>query len=144
MKKSYIIGLLVISVALGFSLWAFSSSLSPYVDLKTARKTAGPVQVRGLVLKDADHLPYYDAQSHAFRFWMEDSGKEHIEVVYHGAKPDSFDEAPGVSASGVIARDPATGREYFNSDSLSVKCPSKYDDRKPDYSKKPNSTGGPI
>ena len=62
--------------------------------------------------------------------------------MYHGAKPDAFDAAPGLSASGVMARD-ANGNEFFNSDSLNVQCPSKYKGEKVDYSKKP-SAGGPV
>jgi cytochrome c-type biogenesis protein CcmE len=142
LKKEYIVGLLVISLALGFTLWAFTNALSPFVDFKTARTASGPVQVRGLIIKDADHTPYYDLQKRAFTFWIEDKNKELCEVVYHGAKPDAFDAAPGLSASGVMARD-AQGNEFFNSDSLSVQCPSKYNSNKVDYSKKP-STGGPV
>jgi cytochrome c-type biogenesis protein CcmE len=141
-KKAYIVGLLVISLALGFTLWAFSNSLSPFVDIKTARTTSGPVQVRGFIVKDGEHTPYYDSKAGAFRFWIVDKNKELCEVVYHGAKPDAFDAAPGLSASGVMARD-AEGKEFFNSDSLSVQCPSKYNDHKVDYSKKP-SAGGPV
>ena len=136
MKKAYLVGLLIISLALGFTLWAFSNSLSPFVDIKTARSATGPVQVRGLIVKDGDHAAYYDSKSRAFRFWIVDKNKELCEVVYHGAKPDAFDAAPGLSASGVMARD-AEGNEFFNSDSLSVQCPSKYNDHKADYSKRP-------
>jgi cytochrome c-type biogenesis protein CcmE len=116
--------------------------MSPFVDLKTARATAGTVQVRGLIIKDDEHKPYYDSSAKAFRFWIEDKNKELCEVVYHGAKPDAFDAAPGLSASGVMARD-ASGHEFFNSDSLSVQCPSKYDSYKPDYAVKPRA-GSPI
>ncbi len=142
LKKAYVFGLLVISLALGFSLWAFTNSLSPFVDIKTARAADGPVQVRGLIVKDAEHAAYYDPASKAFRFWIVDKNKDICQVVYHGAKPDAFDAAPGLSASGVMARD-ASGHEFFNSDSLSVQCPSKYNSYKVDYSKKP-SAGGPV
>lgn len=142
MKKAYVIGLLVISVAIGFTLWAFTNSMSPFVDIKTARNAPGSVQVRGLIVKDAEHAAYYDAKTSAFRFWIVDKNKDVCEVVYHGAKPDAFDAAKGLSASGTMTRG-ADGTEFFNSDSLSVQCPSKYDDYKTDYSKKP-STGSQI
>ena len=142
MKKAYLIGLLVISLALGFTLWAFSSAMSPFVDLKTAHKTSGSVQVRGLILKnDPAHPSFFDSQTGTFRFWIVDKNKDTIEVYYRGGKPDAFDAAPGLSASGQITRD-AAGHEFFNSDSLSVQCPSKYSDVKPDYTKKPAKQGG--
>ena len=136
MKKTYLIGLLVISAALGFCMWAFSNSLSPFVDIKTARATGNACQVRGFIVKDTDHAARYDSSTRAFRFWIMDKNKELCEVVYHGAKPDAFDAAKGLSASGRMTR-AADGTEFFNSDSLSVQCPSKYDDTKVDYSKKP-------
>jgi len=135
-KKTYLIGLLVISAALGFTLWAFSNSLSPFVDIRTARQTTGSCQVRGLIVKDSDHAARYDPTTRSFRFWIVDKNKDLCEVVYHGAKPDAFDAAKGLSASGSMTR-AADGTEFFNSDSLSVQCPSKYDDAKADYSKKP-------
>lgn len=141
MKKAYFIGFLVISLALGFTLWAFSSSMSPFVDVKTARKSSGTVQLRGLIVKDEVHPAHWDASSSAFRFWIMDKNNEICEVVYHGAKPDAFDAAKGLSASGSMTRD-ASGKEFFNSDSLSVQCPSKYDSYKVDYAKKPS--GGQI
>ena len=141
MKQAYLIGILIISLALGFTMWAFSSAMSPFVDLKTARKSTGPVQLRGLIVKDAEHAAYYDAKTSAFRFWIIDKNNELCEVVYHGAKPDAFDAAKGLTASGMLKRD-GGGTEFFNSDSLSVQCPSKYDSYKVDYSKKP--AGGKI
>jgi len=141
-KKTYLIGLLVVSLALGFTLWAFSSAMSPFVDVKTARKATGTVQLRGFIVKDGEHPPYYDSKTRAFRFYLVDKNKDLCEVVYHGSKPDAFDAAKGLSASGSMARDGATGAEYFNSDSLSIQCPSKYDSFKVDYAKKPS--GGQI
>jgi hypothetical protein len=41
-KKAYIIAFLVIGVAAGFTLWAFSGSMTPYVDIATARRSAAP------------------------------------------------------------------------------------------------------
>ncbi len=143
MKKSNMIVFALISVALGFTLWAFTSSMSPFVDFKTARTSASSVQVRGLIVKDGEHAPYYDTSAKAFRFWIKDKNQEVCEIVYHGAKPDAFDAAPGLSASGQMVR-AADGKEFFNSDSLSVQCPSKYNDKKMDYSKKPSSGGGAI
>ena len=142
MKKTYLAGMLVVSLALGFTLWAFSNSMSPFVDISTARKSTSPVQIRGFIAKDAEHAPFYDSSAGALRFWLVDDKKEICQVVYHGSKPDAFDAAKGLSASGVMTRD-GTGTEVFNSDSLSVKCPSKYDDYKVDYSKKPGG-GGPV
>ena len=131
MNKGYIIAVAVIGLALGFTMWSFSAGLTPYVDVKTARKTATPVQIRGLILRDATHPIVRDAKRNALRFWIKDPNKEEIEVIYYGAKPDAFDTAPGTAAHGYVRRE--DGHEVFVSDSLVVQCPSKYNDSKSVY-----------
>jgi cytochrome c-type biogenesis protein CcmE len=139
-RKS-LIAFLVIGIAVGFTMWAFSSSMTPYVDIKTALRSDTPVQVRGRILHDGPDRPkpFYDDHIKALRFWIEDQNKSQIEVVYHGAKPDSFDTAPETAAHGVARKNP-DGTLTFVSDSLVVKCPSKYDDTKGPYKK--NAPGG--
>ena len=135
MKKAYIFAFLVISAAMGFTMWAFSSAATPYVNIATARKLGTPAQVRGKILRDAKDLkpgeaaPDYDSQIGALRFWIEDENKEHIEVVYRNAKPDAFDQAPETAALGIVKGG------TLNASQLIVKCPSKYDAGKLDYKK---------
>jgi len=131
MNKSYIIAALVIAAALSFTVWSFSSGLTPYVDIKTARKMNTAVQVRGIILRDSEHPIVRDTKKNALRFFIRDPKNEEIEVVYYGAKPDAFDTAPGTAAHGYIRSE--NGRDVFVSDSLVVQCPSKYDDRKSIY-----------
>lgn len=122
MKQAYIIGILVIGLALGFTLWAFSSSMTPYVTVAVAKQSDTPVQVRGNILRDKEHTPFYDKEHNALRFWIEDSKGERIEVIYKGGKPDAFDEADETAAHGMVKDG------IFYSDKLIVKCPSKYDE----------------
>jgi cytochrome c-type biogenesis protein CcmE len=138
-NKAYIIGLLVISVAMGFTLWSFKDTMTPYTDIAGARKSESTVQVRGTILHDTAR---YDDNIHAMRFTIQDDKGAKIDVVYHGPKPDSFDTAKETAAHGMVGKD-ATGQEVFNSDQLVVKCPSKYDDNKTPY-KKTASTEGNI
>jgi cytochrome c-type biogenesis protein CcmE len=131
MNKAYIIGLLVISVAMGFTLWSFKDTMTPYTDIAGARKADATVQVRGAILHETAH---YDDQIHALRFSIQDDKGAKIEVIYHGAKPESFDTAKETAAHGMIGKD-TMGQEVFMSDSLVVKCPSKYDDNRTPYKK---------
>ena len=139
MKKAYIVGFLVIGLALGFTLWAFSSSMTPYVDIKTARLMGSAVQVRGKILHD--DTVRYDESIHALRFWIEDINKERIEVIYRGGKPEAFDKAPETAAHGMIRKE-ANGNVVFESDKLVVKCPSKYDEGKKAPYQKAEATEG--
>ena len=136
MKKAYLIALLIVVVAAGFTMWAFSSAMTPYVDIRTARQMGSNVQVRGKILHDT---VLYDMRQSVLRFQLEDKNKDRIEVVYHGAKPDAFDTAPETAAEGYVHRD-AAGQDVFESDKMAIKCPSKYDDSKT-VPKKPGMKG---
>ena len=131
MNKAYIIAFAVIGVALGVTLWSFSSGLTPYVTVQSARKSGAPVQIRGLILRDQEHPVVRDPRRKALRFWIEDANKEKIEIVYYGAKPDAFDSAPGTAAHGYVRQE--NGHDIFVSDNLIVQCPSKYNDEKSVY-----------
>lgn len=137
MKKAYIFAFFVISLALGFTLYAFSASMTPYVDIRSARQSTSPVQVKGTILHDT---VTYDKTLGALRFQIEDKNKERIEVVYLGAKPDAFDTAPETAATGMIQKDKADGHDIFVSRSMVVKCPSKYDDQ----NKKPQTSPAKV
>ena len=143
MKKAKFLAILVIAFAGSFAIWAFSYSMTPYVDVQTALHSDSAVQVRGKILHHdaAAPEPYYDPAKGALRFWIEDDKRQRIEVYYHGAKPDAFDTAPETAATGRVRR-LTDGTTIFDSNSLVVKCPSKYDDRSSAYKAKPPVTGG--
>lgn len=132
-KLGPIIAGLIISIAIGFTLWAFTSSMTPYVDIATALRSTGPVQVRGKILHQTVR---WDPQMKALTFILQDPHNQTIEVVYKGAKPESFDTAPETAVTGTVQH-LSNGQTVFVSTSMVVKCPSKYDDtRKPlPYSK---------
>lgn len=129
MNKAYIVAFLVIGLATGFTLWAFSSALTPYVDIRTAREAGSHVQVKGAILHET---ATWNSQINALTFKLKDKNGDVIQVVYRGPKPDAFDTAPETAADGTVQRD-ASGHETFVSDKMVVKCPSKYDDSKKAY-----------
>lgn len=135
MKRASLIAGFIIAVALCFTVWAFSSAMTPYVDIRTAREIHGPVQVKGNILHQTVH---WDSQREALCFQIQDHNSDKIWVVYKGPKPDAFDTAPETAATGVIQPDPQLG-EVFVSTKMVVKCPSKYDDSEKGY--KPGSGG---
>lgn len=124
MNKAVLIGLLIVSGAMGFTLWAFSSSMTPYVDIHQAEQMGTRVQVRGKILHNTAHWSF---SKHTLNFMLQDSHKDEIEVVYHGPKPESFDTAPETAATGIVQKQP-DGTLVLESSSMVVKCPSKYDD----------------
>jgi cytochrome c-type biogenesis protein CcmE len=133
MKKGYIVALLVISCAMGFTVWAFTSSIAPYVTISVAKQSNSPVQLRGRILREAGKMPAYDMKQNALVFWIEDANKERVQVVYRGQKPEAFDSAPETAAHGILRNG------VFYSDKLIVKCPSKYEGDTSPYETKPKS-----
>ena len=126
MNRSVIVALIVISTAMGFTMWAFSSSMTPYVDIHQAEKLTGQVQIRGKIMHSTAH---WSDRKHALVFMLKDKNNDLVEVDYHGAKPEAFDTAPETAAQGVLTK-ASDGKLILNSDSMVVKCPSKYSDKK--------------
>ena len=115
------LGLLVLAFA-GYAGWSFVDSVTPYVGVAAAQKTAGNVQVKGVLDKTAE-APHMENGYFIFTIQDEDTG-ESMMVRYHGTKPDQFDEAHHIVAVGKF-HDGA-----FQSDKLLIKCPSKYEQQK--------------
>ena len=106
---------------LGYVLYAFQSSVTPYVGIAEAETSTSSVQVKGLLDKTAP-APHMDGDDFVFTLADENDGKTMV-VRYHGQKPDQFDQAHHIVAIGTYAND----KDAFVADKLLIKCPSKYE-----------------
>lgn len=104
------------SAALGLS--AFQKSLTPYVSFREAKAAGTSVQVSGEVLRSQ---VAFDAMKGTLSFPLKDHDGDVMNVVYHGGKPNNFDQAEQVVAIGRCENG------VFHADSLLTKCPSKYE-----------------
>ena len=121
-KKSYIIGGVVIFLALAMAMYSFQSTLTSYVSVREAKASNRPVQVAGIVVNGTDK---YDLKSNNLLFTLrEDSGDE-MKVEYDGPRPGNFDNVTKVVAIGKYE----PKREVFVAKELLVKCPTKYEGR---------------
>jgi len=122
MKKSYVIGGVVIVLAMAMAMYSFKSTLTSYVSVSEAKASNRPVQVAGLVVEGTDR---YDLDSNNLLFTLrEDSGDE-MKVEYDGPRPGNFDNVTKVVAIGKYE----PKRKVFLARELLVKCPSKYEGR---------------
>jgi cytochrome c-type biogenesis protein CcmE len=122
MKKSYVIGGVVIVLAMAMAMYSFKSTLTSYVSVSEAKASNRPVQVAGLVVEGTDE---YDLKSNNLLFTLrEDSGDE-IKVEYDGPRPGNFDNVTKVVAIGKYE----PKRRVFVARELLVKCPTKYEGR---------------
>jgi cytochrome c-type biogenesis protein CcmE len=122
MKKSYVIGGVVIVLAMAMAMYSFKSTLTSYVSVSEAKASNRPVQVAGFVVEGTDR---YDLDSNNLLFTLrEDSGDE-IKVEYDGPRPGNFDNVTKVVAIGKYE----PKRRVFVARELLVKCPTKYEGR---------------
>ncbi len=119
MKKSSILGLVTIAVAIAVIISLYSST-STYGTFNDAKKTESELHVVGHL--DKDKALYYDAAKDAnyFSFYVKDNKGEECKVVYGGTKPQDFEKSEQIVLTGKME-----GTE-FHASTILMKCPSKY------------------
>ncbi|HEY3215205.1 MAG TPA: cytochrome c maturation protein CcmE [Candidatus Eisenbacteria bacterium] len=111
------LALALLAVAVGIGVTSFKKTVTPYISFSEAKRSAGLVQVNG-VLADKRYVLKQDQQFLSFR--LRDSHGDVLPVEYRGVIPGNFDQATSIVAIGRYQE----GR--FQADQLLVKCPSKY------------------
>jgi len=122
MKKSYIIGGIVVVLALVMAMYSFQSTLTAYVTVDEAKASGQRVQVAGLAVKGTER---YDTKTNNLVFTLREDGGSQMKVEYDGPRPGNFDDVNKVVAIGRYVSD----KGAFQADELLVKCPTKYEGR---------------
>jgi cytochrome c-type biogenesis protein CcmE len=119
MKKSSILGLITIAVAIAVIISLYSST-STYGTFNDAKSINGQLHVIGYLDKQKEL--YYDAAKDAnyFSFFMKDKKGEECKVVFAGTKPQDFERSEQIVLVGEMR-----GNE-FHASHIQMKCPSKY------------------
>ena len=122
MKKSYVIGGVVIVLAMAMAMYSFQSTLTSYVSVSEAKASQRSVQVAGFVVEGTDK---YDLESNNLLFTLREDGGDEMQVEYDGPRPGNFDNVTKVVAIGKYE----AKRRVFLARELLVKCPTKYEGR---------------
>lgn len=119
MKKSHIILLLVIAVAVGVII-AMTGDYTTYSNFVQAKEKGKAVNVAGYLAKDKPLV--YDPlkDPNYFEFTMYDRDGNAQEVVYKGSKPQDFERSEQLVVKGKM------DGKYFRASEILMKCPSKY------------------
>jgi cytochrome c-type biogenesis protein CcmE len=119
MKKSSILGIIVIAVAIAVIISTYSST-STYGSFSDAKGTDTELHIVGHLNKGKQL--YYDPVKDAnyFSFYMLDNKGEECKVVFTGTKPQDFERSEQIVLTGQMR-----GRE-FHASKILMKCPSKY------------------
>ena len=122
MKKSHIIGGIVVVLAVIMAMYSFKSTLTSYVSVTEAKASKRPVQVAGIVVEGTDR---YDLDSNNLLFTLREDGGDEMKVEYDGPRPGNFDNVTKVVAIGKYE----PKKQVFLAKELLVKCPTKYEGR---------------
>jgi cytochrome c-type biogenesis protein CcmE len=119
MKKSSIIGIVVIAIAIAVIISSYSNT-STYGSFNDAKETKSELHVVGKLSKQKEL--FYDATKDAnyFSFYMKDNKGEECKVVFSGTKPQDFERSEQIVLTGKMR-----GKE-FHASKILMKCPSKY------------------
>jgi len=130
MKKSHIIGIITIAIAIGAILTTLGNT-STYADFKEASDNPSSeyhVVGKWNSKKGTEYLPKKDAN--IFTFYMTDNKGKEKKVVLHDSKPQDFEHAEQIVLIGKMHND------EFHASKILMKCPSKYNDVKPQEANK--------
>ncbi len=126
MKKTSILGLVVIAIAVGviISLYGSASSYGSFAD---ARNTTDELHVVGRL--NLQKELYYDPVKDAnyFSFYIKDEKGEECKVEFSGAKPQDFERSEQVVMVGKMEGN------KFHASHITLKCPSKYTNDKVEF-----------
>ena len=132
MKKSHIIAIIIIAVAVGVII-STAGDASTYVSFKEAYEMAAEgdkdmVHVVGKLKKDAvtgkiemQYDPIVDPNY--FSFVMVDTNKEEHAVIYYHPKPQDLEKSEKIVVVGSVKNN------EFIADQILMKCPSKYEEK---------------
>lgn len=139
MKKSHIIGLIFIAIAI-FMIISTVGDASTYASFNDAQDLAKngddkAIHVVGELIKDSEgkiqgmkYEPSIDPNH--FEFTMVDSLNTTATVVYSKPKPQDIDKSEKVVVVGKMNLD----KNQFEADQILLKCPSKYNNKPPQVS----------
>ena len=123
MKKSSIVGIIVIAIAIAVIISTYSNT-STYGSFNDAKTSKSELHVVGHLNKGKEL--FYDATKDAnyFSFYMKDGNGEECKVIFSGAIPQDFKRSEDIVLTGKMQ-----GKE-FHASKILMKCPSKYTDGK--------------
>ncbi len=132
MKKTHIIAIIVIAIAIG-AIISTSGSSSAYLTFDEAKAMDkngdhSKIHVVGTLLKDEnkkiigmEYNPEVDANY--FSFILKDTTNVQMKVVFGSPKPADFERSEKVVIIGNVQGD------VFKADKILMKCPSKYTEK---------------
>jgi cytochrome c-type biogenesis protein CcmE len=129
MKKTHIILIVIIAVAIGAILTTLNNT-STYASFQEAKDSPdNEFHIVGKLDKEKETVYNPKVNANLFTFYMKDNKGIESKVVLHKNKPQDFERSEQIVLIGKMQ-----GNEFHASEIL-MKCPSKYNDGKPQEDK---------
>ena len=119
MKRSSIIGIIIIAIAIGVIISTYTDS-STYGTFADAKETQTELHVVGQLNKERQLIYNPKQNANYFSFFMKDNKGDECKVVFSGTKPQDFERSEQIVLTGKMV-----GNE-FHASKILMKCPSKY------------------
>ena len=119
MKAKYLVGIAAAIILVVSAMFALANKGIAYMDFNSAQESGSRAQVKGTWVKDKETR--YDEDLNQFHFTMQDTAGVVMPVVLDGAKPNNFEMALSVVATGKVEDG------SFHATNVLTKCPSKYE-----------------
>lgn len=119
MKRSSIIGIIIIAIAIGAIISTYTDS-STYGTFTEAVETQDELHVVGQLNKEKQLIYNPQQDANYFSFYMKDNNGKECKVVFNGSKPQDFERSEQIVLTGKMV-----GQE-FHASKILMKCPSKY------------------
>lgn len=134
MKKSHIVVIILIAVAIGsmLSLLGDSTSFSNFTE--AAEKKGDNVQVAGTLVRSKPMVYDPAKDPNKFSFYMLDRKGKECQVILLKSKPQDFERSEEIVATGRMEGN------QFVAGSILMKCPSKYNDGRGEWASSDNVT----
>ena len=125
MKKVHIIGIIIIAIAIGAILTTLNNTSTYASFTEAAQSPDNEFHVVGKLNKEKESVYEPKVDANIFSFYMIDNKGTERKVILHKNKPQDFERSEQIVLIGKMQ-----GEEFIASDIL-MKCPSKYNDGKP-------------
>ena len=120
MKKTHLIGIIIIAIAIGAILSTVSDS-STYASFSVAQENPdSEYHVVGELNKEKEMIYNPEENANLFSFYMKDNEGKEVKVLFNGAKPQDFERSEQIVLTGKFKD------ENFIASKILMKCPSKY------------------
>ena len=124
MKKSHIIGIVVIALAIGAIISTINDA-GTYVTFAQAKSNPNvEYTVIGELNKSKEILYEPEVNANLFSFYVIDKEGHEEKIVFHGTKPQDFERSEQITLQGKMVDN------TFICTKILMKCPSKYNDGK--------------